>query len=388
MIQWIIRRFVPNHEQVTDKAVRERYAVVAGILGVCGNAILFGLKLVIGLFMNSISIMSDAFNNLSDMGSSFVMIFSAKMSNKRPDKEHPFGHGRIEYLASLAVAVLILVVGVELLKSSVAKIFHPSPLRFNPILIGILVASLLVKIWLFYGNRFMGRRIQSNVLLATSKDCLNDVLATGVIIVATVVGHFTGWPLDGYLGAAVALLILWGGIGIIRDVIDDLLGKPPSPELVKQIEALVMENDCVEGVHDLMVHDYGPGRIFASVHAEVRDDGDVVYIHEVIDATEQKVAKELGITLVVHMDPISMNCQRTNELKQEVLQVIETLETICSIHDFRVTDGENRINLIFDLVVPVETSPEQRKALTDTICQSLRQRDPRFRCVIQIDNAY
>lgn len=388
MIRSIVRRFVPHADQVTDKDVRERYAVLAGVLGVCGNGVLFALKLVIGILMNSISIMSDAFNNLSDMGSSLVMIFSAKISNKRPDKEHPFGHGRAEYLASLAVACLILVVGVELLKSSVEKIFSPSSLRFNPILVGILLASLLVKVWLFYCNRYMGRQIHSGVLLAASRDCLNDVMATGVIIIATVVCHWTGLPLDGYLGAGVALLILWGGIGIIRDVIDDLLGKPPEPELVQQIETILLNCDGVKGVHDLMVHDYGPGRIFASVHAEVPDDADVVHIHEVIDATEQQVFRELGVTLVIHMDPISVNCERTNELRNDVLQVIAALEPACTIHDFRVTDGENRINLIFDLVVPVETTPERRKALTDQISQSLKERDSRYWCVIQIDNAY
>ncbi len=388
MIKALIRRFVPNYKQIKDKQVRERYAVLAGILGMCGNALLFVLKLTIGILMNSISIISDAFNNLSDMGSSVVMIFSAKMSNKHPDKEHPFGHGRIEYLASLAVAVLILVVGVELLKSSVEKIFNPSALRFNASLVAILLASLLVKVWLFVANRYMGKQIQSGVLLATSKDCLNDVMATGAIVVATIIGHVTGLPLDGYLGAGVALLILWGGIGIIRDVIDNLLGKPPEPELVQEIEQLILAGDGVEGVHDLMVHDYGPGRIFASVHAEVQHDADMISVHEVIDAIEQQVFRDLGVTLVIHMDPILVNCERTNFLKQEVLQVIHNIDPVYTIHDFRVTDGENRINLIFDLVVPVETPAAQRKALTETIGQSLKERDARYWCVIQIDNAY
>lgn len=388
MIQALIRRFVPNYEQIKDKHVRERYAVLAGVLGMCGNGVLFVLKLTIGILMNSISILSDAFNNLSDMGSSVVLIFSAKISNKHPDKEHPFGHGRMEYLASLAVAVLILVVGVELLKSSVEKIFNPSALRFNAILVGILVASLFVKIWLFAVNRYMGSRIQSGVLLATSKDCLNDVMATGVIIVATVVGHLTHLSLDGYLGACVALLILWGGVGIIRDVIDNLLGKPPEPELVQEIEKLILSGDGVEAVHDLMVHDYGPGRVFASVHAEVRHDADMISVHEVIDGIEQQVFHNLGVTLVIHMDPILANCERTNFLKQEVLQAVHAINPVYTIHDFRVTDGENRINLIFDLVVPVETSVAQRKALTETICQSLKEQDPRYWCVIQIDNAY
>ena len=388
MIKFLIRRFVPNYEHVKEKQVRERYAVVAGILGIMGNALLFVLKLTIGILMNSISVISDAFNNLSDMGSSVVMIFSAKMSNKKPDKEHPFGHGRIEYLASLAVAVLILVVGVELIKSSVEKIVHPTALRFNPILVGILLASLLVKVWLFVVNRYMGKQIQSGVLLATAKDCLNDVMATGAIVAATVIGHLTGLPLDGYLGAGVALLILWGGIGIIRDVIDNLLGKPPERELVQEIEQMILAGEGVEGVHDLMVHDYGPGRVFASVHAEVQHDADMISVHEVIDAIEQQVFRDLGVTLVIHMDPILVNCERTNFLKQEVLQVVQAIDTVYTIHDFRVTDGENRINLIFDLVVPVETSTAQRKALTETICQSLKERDSRYCCVIQIDNAY
>lgn len=388
MIKALIRRFVPNHEQVKDKQVRERYSVLAGVLGMGGNILLFVLKLTIGILMNSISILSDAFNNLSDMGSSIVMIFSAKMSNKRPDKEHPFGHGRIEYLASLAVAVLILVVGVELLKSSVEKIFNPSALRFSGILVGILFASLLVKVWLFAANRYMGKLIQSSVLLAASKDCLNDVMATGAIVLATVIGHLTKLPLDGYLGAGVALLILWGGIGILRDVIDNLLGKPPEPELVKAIETQILAGNGVEGVHDLMVHDYGPGRVFASVHAEVRHDADMISVHEVIDAIEQQVFRDLGVTLVIHMDPILVNCERTNFLKQEVLRVIQNMDAAYTIHDFRVTDGENRINLIFDLVVPVETTVEQRKALTEQICQSLKERDSRYCCVIQIDNAY
>ena len=276
----------------------------------------------------------------------------------------------------------------ELIQSSVKKIFHPAALRFSPVLVGILLASLLVKVWLFVANRYMGKQIQSGVLLATGKDCLNDVMATGAIVVATVVGHLTGVSLDGYLGAGVALLILWGGIGIVRDVIDNLLGKPPAHELVQEIEQLILAGEGVNGVHDLMVHDYGPGRVFASVHAEVQHDADMVDVHEVIDTIEQQVFQQLGVTLVIHMDPTPASCDRIGCLKQEVLQVVQAIDPVYTIHDFRVTEGENRINLIFDLVVPAETSNERRKALTENICQSLKERDPRYCCVIQIDNAY
>lgn len=388
MIEFFIKRFVPNCDQVEDRRVRERYSLLAGALGVACNLLLFFVKLPIGMLMNSIAITSDAFNNLSDMGSSLIAIISAKMSNRRPDKEHPFGHGRIEYISSLIIAFIILLVGLELLKGSAGKILHPEPVQLNTAMLVILALSVLVKLWMFSYNRTIGKRIDSSVTRATASDSLNDAITTTAVTLATLADAFIAFPLDGIVGVVVSLLILYSGYGIAKDTIGLLLGHPPSPELVREITQMVMEGEGIVGVHDMIVHDYGPGRTMASVHAEVPDDSDICKVHEVIDATEQLIHRTLGVDIVIHADPISLNNERTNLIRDLVVETVQGVNPRFTIHDFRMTDGENRINLIFDMAVPVDMPPQERKDMVGRISQQLKQVDPRFCAVIHLDNAY
>lgn len=388
MIKFLIRRFIPDYTNVENQKVRERYGVLGGMLGILCNAILFAIKLTIGALMNSIAIISDAFNNLSDMGSSLVVIIGAKMSNRRPDKEHPFGHGRIEYISSLIVSFLIMLVGLELLRTSFDKLLHPEAVEFSWLLIGILCLSMLIKVWMFLYNRYLGRAIHSSILAATAFDSLNDVYATGAVVLSTIVGYFFDFPIDGAIGLAVSALVIYTGFGLAKDTIGVLLGTPPNPELVKSLEAEVLAGQGIVGVHDLIVHDYGPGRIMASVHAEVPDNVDIVRVHEVIDAIEQQIYRDLDVHIVIHMDPISVNNERTDSIRRAVLEVITGINKDFSIHDFRLTDGENRINLIFDLVVPCEMPQEERDKTVELIAKKLSEKDRRYRAVIQVDSAF
>lgn len=388
MIKILIKKFIPDYTNVNDKKIREKYGVLGGVLGIICNLFLFSVKLIIGIFMNSIAIISDAINNLSDTGSSIVSIFGAKMSNRQPDKEHPFGHGRIEYIASLIVSMIIMIVGVELLKTSVSKIIHPEPIKFSLVLIVILILSLSVKLWMFSYNTYISKAINSSIQKATAADSINDVFATSAVIISTAAGYLFKIQIDGYIGFIVSVLVLYSGFKISKDTVDMLLGTPPSPELVKDIQTMVLSGEDVIGVHDLIIHDYGPGRAMASVHAEVPDTVNITKIHEVIDSLEQKVLDELGVHLVIHMDPISNNCEKTKELKEQVMQICADINSEFTIHDFRITDGENQINLIFDLVVPFELNSKEKSEAIEAISKKLIEIDSKYNCVIKIDNKF
>ena len=388
MTNFLIRKFIPDYQNTSDKIVREKYCILAGVMGICNNLILFVLKLVIGTLSNSIAIISDGFNNLSDMGSSLVSIIGAKLSNRKPDKEHPFGHGRMEYLASLLVALMIFFVGISLFQTSCQKIFHPEELRLNPVLIGILAFSVSIKVWMFFYNRYMGNQINSGILKAAAMDSLNDVYATGAVVLSTILSAFTTLPIDAVLGVAVSVLILYAGYQVAKDTIDLLLGKAPDKELVDGIEKILMSNHRIVGTHDLIVHDYGPGRIIASVHAEVRDDENIVEIHEIVDELENRIQDELGLVMIVHTDPISVDCERTNEYKKKITSIIEKIDESLSIHDFRITDGTQHVNLIFDMIVPYEYDEKAAKALAETIRNEMKTREENVDIVIKIDRAY
>ncbi len=388
MIRFLVKKCIRNADDVGNKDVRAAYGVLAGVLGIFCNAFLFVLKLVIGALMNSIAITSDAFNNLSDMGTSLVALFGAKLSNRRADKEHPFGHGRFEYVAALIVAMIIVVVGVELFRGALDKVLNPTPVVFSWIPMAILAASMLVKVWMFSYNRYLGKRISSNVLKAASTDSLNDVISTAAIIVGTAIGAHVNAPVDGAIGIAVSVLVIIAGIRIAKDTVGVLLGNPPAPETVEEISSIILRTEGIVGVHDLIVHDYGPGRSMASVHAEVPDDSDMVHVHEIIDALELKIEDELGIHMVIHMDPISVNNERVSEMRQQVTALVLAENPSFSIHDFRITDGEDRINLIFDLVVPFELSQAETDESLKRIEEGIRALDGRFRSVIKVDRAY
>ncbi len=387
MINILLKLFIRNNEQLNDGEKRIKYSVFAGALGILCNLVLFILKFTVGSIMSSIAIVSDAFNNLSDMGSSVVAIIGAKLSGKKPDKEHPFGHGRVEYISSLIVSFIIILVGFELLKSSATKIFSPVSVTLSPVLLAILCLSLPVKLWMYSYNNALGKQIGSGTLLATARDSINDVIATGAVILSAVVGKFINFPpLDGIVGTVVSVIIMYSGFHISMDTIGLLMGTAPDKKLIEGIRSRVLDAPGVSGVHDLIVHDYGPGRILASVHAEVPDDCDVVEIHEVIDDIEKKIENELGVHIVVHMDPISVRCEQTAEIREMVRSVVKEIDSGMDIHDFRMTDGVNNLNLIFD----VEVSPEfsDIDGLKGRIEKKLTEKDERFNAVINIDFIY
>ncbi|MBZ2174619.1 cation diffusion facilitator family transporter [Schnuerera sp. xch1] len=304
MINFIIKRFIKDHENINDKYVRESYGILSGVLGIICNLFLFILKLAIGLFMNSIAVISDAFNNLSDLGSSVVIIFGAKLSNQPPDDKHPHGHGRYEYIASLVVAFIIFAVGLETLRESFNKIINPETVVFSQMLIVGLLISILVKLWMFSYNKYISKRINSGINRATAYDSLNDAAATFIVIVGTLIGKRVNLPIDGLLGLIISALIMYTGFDIAKDSVNLLLGSSPDPQLIDRINELILENENIIGVHDLIVHDYGPKKMMASIHVEVSDDENIVDIHSEIDKVEQKVEEQLDIDIVIHMDPV------------------------------------------------------------------------------------
>lgn len=386
MTQFIIRHFIPDADNVRDAQVRERYGVVSGIVGIFCNVFLFAIKLVIGLITGSISIAADAVNNLSDGLSSLISVVGFKLAGKAPDSKHPFGYGRTEYLAGLAVAFLIGMVGVEFAKTSIDHILHPSAVLFSPVLLVILALSMLVKLWMGAFNRNLGNRIDSTVLRAAMQDSINDVITTSVVIIGMIASQFTSIPVDGYIGLIVAVFILWSGIGIARDTLSPLIGQAADPDIVQSIEDIVLSFDGIIGVHDLIVHNYGAGKSLASIHVEVPDSANFVAIHEVVDEAEKAVWQQTGVFLVIHMDPVSVDDEHIQQLRDMTLSAIVKIDNRLTMHDFRVVDGDRQINLIFDIVAPFEYQGEKQQQLLKEIRRALRARDRRFHAVITVDH--
>lgn len=386
MVKFLIKKFIPDSENTASPEVREKYGVLSGTLGIIFNLLLFALKLTVGIITASVAVISDAFNNLSDLGTTLVALVGSKLSTKKPDRAHPFGHGRIEYITSLVISLVIILVGFELLKSSAVKIINPSEAAFDPFLTALLLPAVFVKLYMYFYNSYMGEKIDSGVLRAAAADSLNDVLSTSAVIASTVVGGFVSLPLDGIMGALVSCLIMYTGFGIARETVTTLLGAPPDEEVVRRICDIISSGENVSGMHDLIVHDYGPGRKFASVHAEIPVDMDIIKIHEEIDALERKILSELGIFIVIHMDPILVDCEKTNRMKEEAEEIIKEINPEFSLHDFRITDGEKNINVIFDLTVPADT--ENIPGIIEEIGTRLKQRDERCNAVISVDYLY
>ena len=386
MTQFIIRHFIPDADNVRDAQVRERYGVVSGIVGIFCNVFLFAIKLIIGLITGSISIAADAVNNLSDGLSSLISVVGFKLAGKAPDSKHPFGYGRTEYLAGLAVAFLIGMVGVEFAKTSIDHILHPSAVLFSPVLLVILALSMLVKLWMGAFNRNLGNRIDSTVLRAAMQDSINDVITTSVVIIGMIASQFTSIPVDGYIGLIVAVFILWSGIGIARDTLSPLIGQAADPDIVQSIEDIVLSFDGIIGVHDLIVHNYGAGKSLASIHVEVPDSANFVAIHEVVDEAEKAVWQQTGVFLVIHMDPVSVDDEHIQQLRDMTLSAIVKIDNRLTMHDFRVVDGDRQINLIFDIVAPFEYQGEKQQQLLKEIRRALRARDRRFHAVITVDH--
>ena len=388
MTEFLVKHFIKDYKDVEKISVRTAYGVLASIVGIFCNVFLFIVKFVVGLVLHSVSVTADAFNNLSDAGSSIISFVGVKMAEKPADKDHPFGHGRIEYIAALIVSFLVLEVGFTFLKDSFGKIWNPEELNFQTVSVIILLLSVAVKLWLGLFNRKLGEKINSKVMMSVFTDSMGDVVTTGATILSILFFGLTGINIDGIVGAGVALVVMWAGIGIARDTLEPLIGEAIDPEVYEQIKKFVESYDGIEGTHDLIVHNYGPGRSMASIHAEVPNDVDIEQSHEIIDRIEREAAKQMGLFLVIHMDPVEMKDERVLRIRKQVEQILEELDPSCSIHDFRVVHGEAQSNLIFDMVIPIDYDEKTRDELPLRLAERIKKVDSRYECVITVDYDY
>ena len=387
MIALLSRLLIADRENTESPKVRKAYGVLCGAVGILLNVLLFAGKLFAGTLSGSIAVTADAFNNLSDAGSSAVTLLGFQLGGQKADREHPFGHGRIEYLSGLAVALLIKLMGVELAKSSIGKIRHPEPVQSGALVTVILLAAIAVKLYMFLYNRTVGKKINSVAMEATAADSLSDCVATTAVLGATLVGQFTGLMIDGWCGIVVSAFILWSGFNAGKDTLDPLLGQPPAPEFVQHIKDLVMAHKEIIGIHDLLVHDYGPGRCMISLHAEVSASNDILDIHDAIDNIEREMKETLGCDAVIHMDPVVVDDGVTSETRQKVATLVRCIDDELTIHDFRMVTGPTHTNVIFDVVVP------HRFRLTDQeveekVQNAVRTLDGNYYAVITVEKSY
>lgn len=374
-------------ESDSEEKKRRVYGTLGAVVGIFLNICLFTGKYLAGFLSGSIAIMADAFNNLSDAGSSFISLIGFVFSGKKPDLDHPFGHGRIEYLAGLGVSFLILLMGVELAKNSVQKILHPVSVQISTLSIAVLSASILVKLYMAYYNHAIGKKIRSATMAATATDSLSDAAATTVVLLAMLFLAVTGINIDGYCGILVAVFILAAGIGAAKETVSPLLGQAPDPEFVKEIKELVMQHEEVLGIHDMAVHDYGPGRVMVSLHAEVAGDGNIYELHDLIDRIERELKEKLHCETVIHMDPIDVGNEKTVEMKEEMVKLVKAIDERLTIHDFRMVTGTTHHNMIFDVVIPADFKLSQEE-LKDIIQKKVWEKWPDYYVVIDVDTAY
>lgn len=386
----IISKFIKNHENTQDNKVREQYGILSGIAGLVINLILFFIELFIGIFLNSISLIADAFHDLADVSSSVVTLLGFKLSIKPADKKHPFGHGRIEYLSSLLVSAIILLVGFEFIKTSFLRVLSPQPVKFNLISFIIIIIAIPLKIWLSHFNKYLGKKINSTTLLATGTDALNDVFILCGVIFSLMVSGVFNVSIDGYVGIIVALIILHSGFSIMKDTLDPLLGQAPSQDLVKSIKNLAMDYDLIIGVHDLVIHNYGPGKSMASFHAEVPYNVPIMTIHDEIDRAEKHISEELNIFTVIHMDPILTDSKEVTETRKEVAKLIRKFPQVSSFHDFRIVGEGDHKKLLFDIVVSfdVKISEGAQNGLCENIDYEIKKIHPNYSTVITVDRDY
>jgi len=388
MSTFLIRLFVKDYKNTEKQQVRTSYSVLAGIVGIIANFLLFITKFTIGFLINSISITADSFNNLSDSGSSVISLIGAKLAQKPADKEHPFGHGRFEYISAFIISFLILLVGFSLFKVSLDKVIHPTQMNFSWILVIILFISLFIKIWLSLFNRKLGNVINSTVLKATSTDARNDVLVTLATILSTIIYKLFDLQIDGWIGLLISLFVLYSGFNIAKDTLMPLLGEAAGADVYKKVTEKVESYEGILGTHDLIVHNYGPSQVMATIHAEVSNEAKIEKIHDVIDQIERDVLAQLGIFLVIHTDPLETNNNKIINSKHMVDAVVHALEQKASIHDFRVVNGENKKNLIFDLVVPYSYNDKNKEELVAKIEKALLEINDKYNCVITIENSF
>ena len=387
MIQLIVRTFVKNYKDVENHHVREAYGKLAGIVGIISNIILFIIKFTVGILFKSISVTADAVNNLSDAGSSIITLIGFKLSGKPADAKHPYGHARMEYITGLVVSFIIILLGVELTKNSFDKVLHPEESVFSYLTIFVLIISVLMKLWQGMFNKKVGKTIHSTAIEATAADSINDVVATSAVLLSTIIAKWTGIHLDGYMGVLVAVFILVSGVKMIGETINPLLGMAPDQEMVDHINQKIMSYDTVLGIHDLVVHNYGPQRCFASVHVEVPASQDILISHDIIDNIERDFAKDMDIHLVVHLDPIVTDDETTNLLKAQVKHIVKDISPDLSIHDFRAVIGVSHTNLIFDVCVPFSVKMSDAE-ITGMISRKVKEIDPTYYTVIVVDRSY
>lgn len=388
MSEAILKLFVKDYKQTDNPAVRSKCAVAAGWVCIACNVLLCAAKFIIGVISRSIAIQADAVNNLSDVGSSAGMIFGAKAAAKPADREHPYGHARLEYIVSLAIAFIILMVGVTLAREAIDKIISPESVDYSIAMLIVLMISMLVKLWMGFFTADVGKRIGSSTMSAAAADSISDVAATGAIFISSVLGYFFNINIDGYISLAAALFVLYSGVGIIRDVIGPLLGEAPDKETVEELRTLLLSYDGIIGLHDILIHSYGPGKTIASAHAEVRADCDLIQTHEMIDRAEREVGAKLGMLLTLHMDPIETDNAKLTATRERIAGAIESIDSAVHFHDFRMVSGEKTTNLIFDIVVPSGMDEADAEGIKLRIAKAAHDIDPTFRCVITIDRDY
>lgn len=386
LMKWIESR-IPDSGNIRDERVRSAYGKAASLVGIGCNAVLFAGKLAAGVISGSVAITADAVNNLSDASSSIISLLGFKLADKPADAEHPYGHGRYEYFSGLMVAVMILVIGVELLKSSVEKILSPSEVLFSWVSVGVLAASIAVKLWMSLFNRKIGRKIGSTALEATADDSRNDVISTAAVLLATLVAHGTGLELDGYMGAAVAVFILVSGVGLVKETVDPMLGTVPSAEQVNAIRSKLLSYPGVLGVHDLMVHDYGPGRQFASVHVEMSAREDPLASHDMIDNMERDFLQDEGLHLVIHYDPVATDDPRIPVMRDVITKIVKGIHPDMTIHDLRIVPGSTHVNVVFDCVVPFGFQMDE-KGIKERIAREVAALYPHYYTVATLEHGY
>lgn len=387
MIQLIIKIITKKKESMEEIWLRNLYGIVCGWVGIGFNVLLFIGKFIAGTISSSVAVTADAFNNLSDAGSSIVTLLGFRLGSKKPDASHPYGHGRLEYVSGLVVSLLIFLMGFELLKDSIAKIKNPEPVETSALVFIILVLSILIKSYMTFYNFRYGKKINSAVLRATGMDSFSDCIATTVVLLSMIVQTFTSWKIDGWCGLLVAGAVLYAAYGAAKDTLQPLLGMPPEQEFVDEIYEIVLKHPLVEGVHDLIVHDYGPGRCMISLHAEVPGDQDIYFIHDEIDRIELELNEKLGCESTIHMDPIVVNNKRVDEYKSFIETIVLEWNPLYTIHDFRMVEGPTHTNIIFDVLIPRD-APEEENELKESLIEMIKERNSKLVPVIKIDRSY
>ncbi|MDO5331234.1 MAG: cation diffusion facilitator family transporter [Bacillota bacterium] len=387
MKKFIIKKFVKNPEDVKNPKTRESYGAVAGMVGIISNIILCVFKIGTGLIFSSIAILADGINNLADASGSLITLVGFKLAGKKPDKDHPYGHGRTEYLSGLVVSVMVLAIGLSLLKTSIEKTIHPQPLEFSILTIVVLVVAIAIKLWQASFNVSIGKLIESDALIATGADSRNDVISTSAVLLSVILGKIFSINLDGPFGIVVSAFIIWSGIGLVKETIAPIMGQAPDPALVDEIAKIVCDDKDILGIHDLIVHDYGPGRLFASLHAEVDGDSNVFELHDTIDNLEVKVLEELNVMLTIHMDPVDVKDPMVAKAKEYLEEIQKEVPEIWNFHDVRVVSGPTHVNVVFDIVADYDCQYSDTE-LKELVGTKLAEKDSKMIAVITVDHRY